>query len=45
MSLFVAMTNNMQIINGRKTIIERRQWLIGDKQKVDNLELFSKFAI
>ncbi len=45
MSLFVAMTNNMQIINGRKTVIEGRQWLIGDKQKVDNLELFSKFAI
>ena len=27
MSLFVAMTNNMQIINGRKTVIERRQCL------------------
>lgn len=45
MSLFVAMTNNMQIINGRKKVIEGRQWLIGDKQKVNNLELFSKFAI
>ncbi len=45
MSLFVAMTNNMQIINGRKTVVEGRQWQIGDKQKVDNLELFSKFAI
>ena len=39
------MTNNVQIINGRKTVIERRQWLKDDKQKVDNLELFSKFAI
>lgn len=36
MSLFVAMTNNMQIINGRKKVIEGRLWLIGDKQKVNN---------
>ena len=33
MALFVAMTNNMQIINGRKKVIEGRLWLIGDKQK------------
>jgi hypothetical protein len=45
MSLFVAMTNNVRTINGRKKVVEGRQWLIGDKQKVDNLELFSKFAI
>lgn len=44
-TFFSTLTNSMQIINGRKKVIEGRLWLIGDKQKVDNLELFSKFAI